>query len=165
MKWLWLSLLLLAPMTAAAQQPSIHQHPAVPADTIDGSKTPTLIPDSTAWRLWMLSVTSKDPTHPELDQQREDAYLRAAGYEEDELPVMRAQLYSFRTAYDTMIAEHNRGEAANQHPSLDALKAKRDTLVKASIDGMLAAKHYESVQVFVKGQKRFMRIPKIEGVQ
>lgn len=134
-------------------------------ETIDGAKTPELIPDSTAWRLWMLSVTAKDPQHPELDQKRQDAYLRQAGYEDDELPVMRGQLYSFRAAYDAMIADHNRAEAANQHPSLDALKMKRDTLTKATVDGMLAAKHYESIGAFVRGQKRFMRIPKTEGVR
>ena len=86
-----LSALLLCVALSVSAQTSNHTHAP---DMIDGAKNPELIPDLTAWRLWMLSVTEKDPDHPELDQQRQDAFLRAAGYEEYELPAIRGQLHS-----------------------------------------------------------------------
>jgi hypothetical protein len=38
---------------ALAQHP---EHVTAPPDVIDGTKTPNLIPDLTAWRLWLLAA-------------------------------------------------------------------------------------------------------------
>jgi hypothetical protein len=153
-------------MTAAAQQQqtTVHTHNTSNADVIDGSKTPDLIPDSSAWRLWMLSVTAKDPKHPELDVDRENAFLRVAGFNEEDLPAVRQQLYDFRVAYDALLADHNQAEAAGRSPSLDALKIRRDTLVKVTKASLLSVRteSAEKVASFINHEKKHMRVSKTE---
>jgi hypothetical protein len=160
---LWLFTLILS-VTAVAQSPNISVHTHNNPDLIDGSKTPDAIPDSTAWRLWMLSVTAKDPKHPELDQLREDTYLLIAGYEEDDLPLVRQELDDFRMAYDSMLQDHNLAEATGHSPSLVSLKARRDSMVAEARAGLLSGKSEtaERVKKFINGEKKRMKVSKTE---
>jgi hypothetical protein len=52
-------LLLLCPLSLMAQGRTpitSHVHSTAPTTIIDGAKTPNLIPDVAAWRLWLLAV-------------------------------------------------------------------------------------------------------------
>jgi len=159
----WLFALILS-VTAVAQSPNVPVHVHDNPDLIDGSKTPDAIPDSAAWRLWLLSVTAKDPKHPESDQLRQDAYLRAAGWEEDDLPILREVLDDFKMAYDSMMQDHNMAEAAGQNPSLASLKARRDSLVAEARASLLSGKPEtaERVKKFINGEKKRMKVSKTE---
>lgn len=152
---LWLFTLILS-VTAVAQSPNISVHTHNNPDLIDGSKTPDAIPDSTAWRLWLLSVTAKDPKHPEFDQMRQDAYLITAGYDEDDLPILRQVLDDFRMAYDSMMQAHNLADATGQNPSPAALKVRRDSLVAEARASLLSGKPEtaERVKKFINGEKK-----------
>jgi len=160
---LWLFTLILS-VTAVAQSPNISVHTHDNPDLIDGSKTPDAIPDSTAWRLWLLSVTAKDPKHPELDQVREDNYLLIAGYEEEDLPLVRQVVNDFRMAYDSMLEEHNAANAAGLNPSLKSLKARRDSMVSEARASLLSGKSEtaERVKKFINGEKKRMKVSKTE---
>lgn len=160
-KLLWLFPLILS-VSALAQSPA-HDH-ADHADIIDGSKTPDAIPDVTAWRLWLLSVTAKDPKHPELDQVRQDSYLLGAGFEEEDLPLIRQVVNDFRMAYDSMVEDHNSATAAGLKPSLASLKARRNSMVSETRASLLSGKAEtaERVKKFIDGEKQHMKVSKTE---
>jgi hypothetical protein len=136
-------LLLAIPLVA---QTVNHNHPQ---ETIDGAVHPELIPDSTAWRLWMLSVTAKDPQHPELAEQREEAFLAKAGFSEADRPQVKQALENFRTAYEKILQDQG-----------NTLKARRDLLVTETQVNLLALR--PKLKEFIQGEKVRMRVPRSE---
>ena len=111
---------------AALTQTTGHAHSA-PADIIDGSKTPNLIHDSTAWRLWLIAVTSEDTKHPELTESRRRAFLKQAGVPDEEMQVALETLAKFKSEYATLISNHNRQLDAGESPALSDFVAQRAT--------------------------------------
>ncbi len=61
-----------------AQNPVPHQHPMSPPNLIDGSKNPELVPDSTAYRLYLISV-SIPANSTELDRVAQHALSTMRG--------------------------------------------------------------------------------------
>lgn len=84
------------------------------ADIIDGAKTPNLIPDSAAWRLWLLSVTAEDTKRPELSEARREAFLRAAGIPDIEIHVAEEVIAQFPKDYAALVDGYNRHLSAGE---------------------------------------------------
>ena len=151
----------LAGMTFA--QTAEHNHNMAPPDLIDGAKNPNLIPDLTAWRLWLISVTTEDPDHPELAADRTRAFLRAAAIQESDLPAAEEALSHFRTDYATLLESHNTRLNSGENVPISEFVLQRDTLVKATQTSMLGKIGQVSagrLKAWVIGQKKSMQIAK-----
>lgn len=111
-----------------------------------------------------VSITAKDPAHPELDQRRQDAFLLSAGFQPQDLAAVRQVVHDFKTAYDALIEEHNSADAAGRNPSLVTLKIRRDNLVNQTQASLLSIKleTAERVSSFINREKRSMRVSKTE---
>ena len=120
-----LSMLFLPQQTIAQQ----HQH--VAAIVIDGSKNPELIPDSTAFRHWLLmaSVVPNAPNGDFVRQQAEVSKLRLVDSEKLKLLTILAD---FRSQYEALIQQHNEQAQAGKHPDINLLLQQRDSLVEAT---------------------------------
>ena len=94
-------------MTAAAQlPPTTHAHSAPSVAMIDGSKNPELIPDSTAYRLFFVSVA--DGTNPSEDEiARHRAHLSRLGLKDVDEQSLAQVLKTFKTQYGDLIANYN----------------------------------------------------------
>ena len=91
LRWSAVSLLLVClTLTTFGQSPT-HEHIPAPSDIIDGAKTPDLIPDVVAWRLWLLAATAGDSKYPDLASPRRTSFLRVAGIGPDDMPVCRVR--------------------------------------------------------------------------
>ena len=67
-------------------------------DVIDGAKTPDLIPDSTAYRLFLITVSEvSNPTSEQLSRQI--AFLKTAGLDEDDINSAIPILAKFKSEY------------------------------------------------------------------
>ena len=155
-------LLLLCPLSLMAQGIS-HVHSEVPTNIIDGAKTPNLIPDVAAWRLWLLSITAEDKARPELKIDRLHSFLRVAGVSDDEMPLAEEALAYFRTDYQALVDHYNKRVSAGERPSFAEFKAQRDALVQAtqtSLLGVVAPRSATLVKSFVNGEKSRMKVAK-----
>jgi len=136
-------------------------HTATPVGIIDGAKTPNLIPDLTAWRLWMLSVTSEDNTRPELSEARRQAFLRMAGIPDIEIPIAEQALAQFRKDYGVLVDNYNKRLNAGENPSLSQFRAQRDALVQAiqnSLSGKLETTTVGKLKTHIESQKARMKV-------
>lgn len=134
-----------------------------PADVIDGAKTPDLISDSTAWRLWLLSVTAEDSSKPEVARDRRHAFLRQAGVVDDDMVIADEILAHFKADYASMTDRYNKQLNAGQNPSIEGLRAERDALVQAtqtSLTGQLAPRSAGKLKTYILGEKSRMKVAK-----
>lgn len=161
MKLLFLVPLLVLPLMATAQTVS-HQHATTPGNMIDGAKNPELIPDLTAWRLWLLSVTANDndgtPAHA---TERHHALLRSVGIGNDELVLADEALAHFRADYQALIDNYNKQVGAGENPSQAQLRAQRDALIQATQTSLLGALSPHTVgvlKVAISHEKRNMKV-------
>lgn len=132
-------------------------------ETIDGSKTPNLIPDSAAWRLWLLVVSADYPSHPERAVSRRHAFLMLAGVPEDELIIADDVLTHFKNNYQELVDDYNRRMTAQQSPSLADFKMRRDTLVqttKDTLSGQLAHATFAHLKAHINAEKARMQVAK-----
>lgn len=157
--------LLLANLSVISFAQSLtHQtsHMTATADIIDGAKTPNLIPDVTAWRLWLIAVTAEDSSKPQLSEQRQRSFLKKAGIGDTEMPVALEVLAQFKTDYPALIANYN------QHPSDSALPAflvQRDALVQsvqAALTGKLDVFTAARLEQHIQAEKAHMKVAKEE---
>lgn len=159
-------LLLLADILLASSfaQTTPHEHTAsVPVEIIDGAKTPNLIPDSAAWRLWLLSVTAEDIRKPEVAADRRHVFLKQAGVVDDDMVIADEILARFKADYASMMDLYNKQVNAGQNPSLEEFRAQRDALVQAtqaSLSGQLAPRSAGNLKNFIVGEKSRMKVAK-----
>jgi hypothetical protein len=79
--------------------PLYAQRPDLPPGTIDGAKSPELIPDSTAFRLVFLSLRA--PTSPNAtDLKKQSSLLKHIGFSDDDAVAAKNIINDFGTAYD-----------------------------------------------------------------
>lgn len=149
---------------------ALSQHPehvtTQPADLIDGAKTPDLIPDLTAWRLWLLSVTAEDSKRPELSESRRRAFLRAAGIPGIEIPAAEEVIAQFPKDYGALVDGYNRRLNAGQNPSVSEFRAQRDALVQAvqnTLSGKLGTTTLGKLRKHINGEKARMKVAR-EGL-
>jgi hypothetical protein len=136
---------------------------SVPVEIIDGAKTPDLIQDVTAWRLWLLSVTAEDSSKPEVATDRRHAFLKQAGVVDDDMVIADEVLAHFKADYASMMDRYNKQVNAGQNPSLEEFRAQRDALVQAtqtSLSGQLAPASAGRLKNFIVGEKSRMKVAK-----
>lgn len=143
---------------------STASHESTPP-VIDGAKTPSLIPDLTAWRLWLLAASAADQAHPDKATGRRHAFLKIAGILPDDLNVADSVLVQFRSDYEALVSRFNGQLDAHQNPSFAEFKAERDSLVEASrtsLLGSLAPASARQCINFVREEKARMKVAREE---
>lgn len=153
---------LLVGQTAFGQTMT-HEKTAASVGIIDGAKTPDLIPDLTAWRLWLLSVTAEDSGKPEVATDRRHAFLKQAGVVDDDMVIADEALAHFKADYASMMDRYNKQVNAGENPSVAAFRAQRDALVQAtqtSLSVQLAPSSAGKLKNFIVGEKARMKVSK-----
>src|SRR5258708_14842701 len=96
---------------AWAQNPVPHQHLASPPNLIDGSKNPELVPDSTAYRLYLLTVSIPANSTEEY-RKAQSAHLAKTGLGVNDLQSVLTVLTAFRSQYDAWLSRYNSAATA-----------------------------------------------------
>src|SRR5713226_3421754 len=89
-----------------AQNPP-HQHDTI----VDGAKNPELIPDSTALRLWLVTV-SELPNATAQDRDRQHAHLSSLRLNELDNLQLVTLLADFKSQYLNLIERYNESAKA-----------------------------------------------------
>lgn len=157
-----LFLALLSTPTLNAQQTPYPMGTQAPPNVIDGSKTPELIPDSVAYRLWLVAV-AEDPA--DAPSPRQQSHLRAAGLGDSDLLAASKILANFKTRYAQLIAEYNAAATANPNSNdgLSGFLSDRGILVQNTRDELKAAltpKGMTSLDAHVQSEKTRMKVAK-----
>ena len=158
-----LSILVFA-VGSSAQSPPAHKH--LPITVIDGEKNPELIPDATAFRMWLVSV-SLPPNATEREREFQKAHLTMLRLTERDRLALLPILTDFKTQYLNLIARFN--EAA-QKGVQDAklFQAQSDELAqstRAAIARQLSAVGAANVEGHVQGEKKRIRLFATKEVQ
>jgi hypothetical protein len=129
----------------AQTSPPQHQH----SDTvIDGAKNPELIPDSTALRLWLVTV-SELPNATAQDRDRQSAHLAKLRLTELDNLQLVTLLADFKSQYLSLIDRYNESaKAALAHgvePDLKLFLQQRDDLVQTTKAAMALRLSHETV--------------------
>jgi hypothetical protein len=127
---------------------------SAPAQTIDGSKDPDLIPDSAAYRLYLKAVA---------DSGHVDAYL--AGHHTlrpDSRDRAKAIILQFKADFDSLVAWYNGlpETLAGTNKRTAEFLTKRDLLVrntKNPLTRALSIDEMSSFDSYVQNEKRFMK--------
>lgn len=143
-----------------------HDHGAVNSDVIDRGKNPELVPDSTAYRLFLLTAGqgSKATTEKRLKQK---GILQPIGLSDEEVEVVEGILDQFKDDYTKMVSEYNASviEANNrgESPDLRTFLERRDFLVQQTRDLLTSSLSNEAMSRFdshVQAEKRHMTVSK-----
>ena len=130
---------ILNPARAQSTAPT-HQH--TPEKMIDGAANPELIPDLTAYRLYLVMVSQ--PASPKDEQnKRQEAQLRKIGLQEADEKALFAALENFNYEYRNLIEGYNRQATAawarGQKLDIGSLRLQRDQVVQSTHDALKAA--------------------------
>ena len=142
-----------------------HVH-STDAGLIDGAQHPELIPDSTAYRLFLITVSEKpNPTSKEAERQL--AFLTAAGLDRDDIEAAIPILATFKAQYTDLIAGYNKAVASANAtgiaPDLATFLQRRDSLVQSTRDALASALTHagmDLVHAHVQREKRKMKVAK-----
>jgi hypothetical protein len=136
---------------------------------IDGSNTPDLIPDSTAYRLWLVAV-SQPPGASEEKKRYQNAALKMLGLNDVDRQTVEFALADFKSQYLELIEEHNQEArqalASNSLPDLEGFLLRRSALVQSTCDRLnlyLSKEGLSRVDAHVKAEKRHMKVAMQEG--
>lgn len=143
---------------------------AVTPAIIDGSKHPELVPDSAAYRLYLLTIAKPlDITDAERARQR--AMLRWSGIEDQDISSAVVVLADFKSQYGDLIKQYNitvaQADKTGEQPDLATFLSQRDALVQAVRERLKLDFTPTSMTRFdahVNYEKRFMKVAK-EGIQ
>ncbi|PYU48650.1 MAG: hypothetical protein DMG48_19570 [Acidobacteria bacterium] len=158
------SVLMLAFAFGAWAQSSPPQHQHVAPNLIDGAVHPELIPDSVAYRLYLVAVsTGQNPT--EAAQKRQRAHLMKTGVEDTDQRILVSILSDFRAKYDALVSEYNDAATAaaarNKTTDVHTLLKKLDDLVQSTRDTIsvrLSSRGVVKIHSFVVSQKKNMKV-------
>jgi hypothetical protein len=146
---------------AWAQNSPPHQHAAT---VIDGAKNPELIPDSTAYRLWLVTV-SELPSATAQDSDRQRSHLASLELTELENLQLVTLLADFKGQYLTLIERYNESaKAALAHgvqPNLNLFLQQRDDLVqstRAAIALRLSPESVSRIDAVVHEHKKHIQL-------
>lgn len=118
---------------------------------IDGSVNPELIPDTLAYRLYFLAVTSLPP-----DIGRYAMPLATA----TDLQAATTAIVAFRTAYDSLSNNYNQQVQAGSNPDPNFFASQRDALVastRAALQKTLSVDGMQKFDAHVQGEKKRMK--------
>ncbi len=153
-----------------AQNPA-HHHAANVVTIIDGSKNPELIPDETAFWLWLVNVSTLPNT---TDEERNLQTLRLSklqfSHPADRLTLLPI-LTEFKTSYTNLINDYNEQQQAawargkvtlsQQQSDLKLFLQRRDDLVAATrtaISHQLSSSGAAEITAHVQSEKKSMRL-------
>jgi hypothetical protein len=148
---------------AWAQNSPPHHQLAAP-NMVDGAAHPELIPDSVAYRLYLVAIsTSQNPT--EADQQRQRVHVTRTGLADTDQQIFIAILSDFRSKYDALVAEYNDSAKAavarNETSDVHSLLKKLDDLVQSARDTIgarLSSRGAARLHSFVVSEKKNMKV-------
>lgn len=154
--------LVLAVGAQAQSSPPQHQHAA--PKLIDGAVHPELIPDTVAYRLYLVAVsTGQNAT--EADQQRQRAHVTRTGLADTDQQTFFGILSDFRSKYDALVNEYNESAKAaaarNETTDVHTLLKKLDALVQSTRDTIsvrLSSRGAARVHSFVVSEKKNMKV-------
>lgn len=162
-----LVLMIFAFGTSAQNSPP-HQHVVAATTIIDGSKNPELIPDATAYRMWLLTVSlPANPTEQDLNAQQ--AHLAKLQLATRDYLTLQGILVDFKSRYVELINRYNESAKAQGIQADQTLfLQQRDDLVqitRTTINLRLPPDAATRVNAAVQGHKRFIQIHTSQGGQ
>lgn len=153
----------------AQQNVTTHQHPQ--PEMIDGKDHPELIPDLTAYRLYLLAV-ARPSTPTEDEKASQAALLKPIHLSNQEHQAFIPVLASFRQRYMKLIEDFNKqaeaAEARGQTIDPAPMFHERDLLVQSTHDtlkSLLTPGGWTLLDNHIQGQKHMMKIPAGEGLK
>lgn len=151
----------------AAESPA-HTHTA--SSIIDGSLHPELIPNLTAYRLWLVAV-SAPPLPTDEQSKRQNAQLARVGLQDSDRKKLIGILADFHAKYQALIQQYNveatTEMARGEKPDVASMRLQRDELVQSihdQIKAVLTAEDWSRLDAHVQNEKRRMKIH-LEGGQ
>jgi hypothetical protein len=130
---------------------------------IDGSAHPELIPDSVAYRLYLVAV-STGLNATEAEQKHQRAQLMHTGLEDADQRMLLTILSDFRAKYNTLVTEYNESARAalarNETTDVRGLLKKIDDLVQSTRDTIsvrLSTEASAKLHAFVVSEKKNMK--------
>ena len=153
--------------SSSATASSTSTTPVLPPGTIDGSKTPDLIPDIVAYRL--VFVAFSEPPNPTAEQaSRQHAKLGSLELSKPDIDIFSSELSRFHDRYRQLIA----GQTPNTPATDDARGAfiqARDAIVSdtvAALESRGSANAIIRFKAFVLSEKKHMTmapVPKMSN--
>jgi len=139
-------------------------HTSAHVPVIDGFVNPELISDSTAYRLFFVSVAEGANPAPE-EVSRHKSHLAKVGLKDNDGQSLAEVLRTFKQQYDDLVKNYNgvadvailRGEA----PDYSAFLRQREALVQSTRDKLkqvLTPEALTKLDGFVQGEKQKMKI-------
>lgn len=143
---------------------AVHQHTVAGPNIIDGAVHPELIPDTVAYRLYLVAIsTPQNPT--QVEQQRERVHVTRTGLADTDQQTFIGILSDFRSKYDALVAEYNESakgaNARNESTDIHVLLQKLDDLVqstRAAIGVRLSSQGAAKLHAFVVSEKKNMKM-------
>jgi hypothetical protein len=167
-----ITLIIALSVFALGTQAQTPQHQHLDVTVVDGAKNPELIPDSTAYRMWLVTV-SLPPNATEQERTFQQAHLKKLQLTNsvDHLALLSI-LTEFKSQYLSLIARYNEAAKAallNGGQADEKLfLQQRDDLVsstRAAIARQLAPESAARVDAHVQGEKKQIRLHTAGGAQ
>ena len=159
-----LTVLIFAFAFRAGAQSSPPQHQHAVQSLVDGAVHPELIPDSLAYRLYLVALTTgQNPTEAEQKHQR--AHLMKTGLADTDQQMSISILSDFRAKYDALVAEYNGSARAalarNEMADVRSFMRKLDDLVQSTRDTIsvrLSSRGTARLHSFIVSEKKNMKV-------
>ena len=159
--------LLAALIATAAVRPQVTKSPAhnhAMSQIIDGAVHPELIPDLTAYRLWLVAV-SVPPLPTENQSKRQLAQLATISLQDSDRDKLITILADFNTKYQAVIQRYNAEAtvemARGEKPDVASMRLQRDQLVRSAHDRIkvvLTSEGWSRLDAHIQNEKRRMKI-------
>jgi hypothetical protein len=144
--------------------PPQHQHAVTATDTIDGAVHPELIPESLAYRLYFVAV-STGPNPTDTERKRQQLFLSKIGLEENDHQILVSVLSDFKTKYDALVSAYNESAKAalaqNQFADIAGFMKTLEGLVQSTRDRLavqLSTRSLSQLHTFVMSEKKNMKV-------
>jgi hypothetical protein len=151
---------LMLALGAWAQSSPPHNHEVAAPKLIDGAVHPELIPDSVAYRLYLVAVSTKaNPTGAEQAHQR--AQLLRTGLVDTDQQILTSVLLDFRANYDALVSEYNNSAKSDPTTHVHTLLKKIDDLVQSTRDTIstrLSSRGAAKLHTVVVSEKKNMKM-------
>jgi hypothetical protein len=148
---------------AWAQTPAQQSH-HVDVTVVDGAKNPELIPDSTAFRLWLVTV-SPSSNSAEKDRAFQQAHFNQLQLLGADRLALMSVLTEFKTQYADLIARYNESAKAGllngTQVDTKAFLQQREELVsntRIAIKNRLSSEAADRVEAHVQREKSRIKI-------
>jgi len=154
----------------SAQSPP-HHHALESHSIVDGSQRPDLIPDSTMYRLFFLTV-STGPNNTEQERERQAARLTAMKLSGTDRVQVMMVLSDFKTRYKNLVARYNEYATEtlkqNAEPDNRIFLQQQEDLVQSTRDALnrvLSVSGKLSFDAYVQNEKKRVQLHTIGGQQ